>query len=1381
MPPYCRKRPLWHQVGATIGWILCSVALYPQAFAAGPTVAAIDDRQYVADELTQITAFTLPAATGTGPFTYTLSASTADGRLNSQVNNAIRQDFSVQNDSLPFGLKFDASTRQISGRTITPGSYDLTYTATSGSAGEGATSVSFTIEVVAVRFAGSALPIADRHFEIGKMIPTVTLPAAQAQASTLSYSLSGLPAGLTFNSSTREITGTPTGFEEISFLLTYTVSRAATTYASAASVSENFAFHMYRLPLPLPPPLAFVTSTLSPVAVNAGDAVSMVLPQATGGEGEPGYYLLVTNDSPDIVVDEVTGLPPGLTFNSNTRTLSGTVVGSEASVTYQMLYGADYPPNSFNGPVLAFTFTITAAGETITALTFSPSHVVNQSYPEDTAIATLTLPQASGGTGTLSYNLTASTSDGTLTSADLPAGLSFADSARQLTGTPSAAGTYSMTYTVTDSDGPTATLRFNVVVAADATNPTPLTFSGTQDDVIYKTGDLLDILLRLPEASGSDSLEYRLAASTTGGTLNRDGLPNGLRFFDLSRILTGMPTAIGNYRLVYTALDTTSTPVRSISQYFSILVTPPLKFPSTVSAPVYLRDRAIEPLIWPQATGGTAPRTYTLTATTADGSLVNNLPAGLSFDANTRQLAGTPTDPGTYRMTYQVSDTNGLSERQIVTLRVADTLALPDPPDQLYIADQAIDTLTLPQAIGGIPSHTYTLSATSTDGTVTNKLPAGLSFSASSRQLTGTPTTTGTYVMTYTVTDSDTSPVSEAQSFTLRVTDMLALPGTDNQIYARNRAIATLVLPQAILGSTPYTYTLTATATGGTLMDNLPIGLSFDADSRELTGTPTALGTYTLTYTATDTDSLTATQTFTLSVADPPSLTVPDSQTYIQDQAIATLTLPQATGGTASYTAYTLSATTTDGSLASKLPAGLSFDADSRELTGTPTVPGTYTLTYTVIDSNTLTTTGTFTLIVAEPPTLTVPDNQIYAKDQAIDTLTLPQATGGTEPYTSYTLTATSTDGTVTDNLPAGLSFDDSTRELTGTPTALGTYTLTYTVTDSNSMTATQTFTLTVAEPPTLTDTDNQIYGKGQAIATLTLPQAEGGTEPYTYTLTATTSDGTLTGDDLPTGLSFNANTRELTGTPTVPGIYALTYTVTDTNAMSATRTFTLTVAESQPLALAELNNQTYIKDQAITTLTLPQATGGTEPYTSYTLTATSTGGTLTSDNLPTGLSFDDNTRQLTGTPTALGTYTLTYTVTDSDSTTATRTFTLSVVTEPLSLNALEDQSYTKGQAITALTLPQATGGTEPYTSYTLTATTTGGTLTSDNLPTGLSFDANTRELTGTPTAPGTYTLTYTVTDTDSTTATRTFTLRVVNALALTAPEDQSYTKDQAC
>ena len=77
----------------------------------------------------------------------------------------------------------------------------------------------------------------------------------------------------------------------------------------------------------------------------------------------------------------------------------------------------------------------------------------NPSYTVGTAIDSLTLPGATGGNGTLTYSL----------SPEVP-GLSFNASSRQLSGTPTEAGSYDMIYTATDADGDSDSLRFSVTV-----------------------------------------------------------------------------------------------------------------------------------------------------------------------------------------------------------------------------------------------------------------------------------------------------------------------------------------------------------------------------------------------------------------------------------------------------------------------------------------------------------------------------------------------------------------------------------------------------------------------------------------------------------------------------------------------------------------------------------------------------------------------------------------------------------------------------------------------------------------------------------------------------------------------------------------------------
>ena len=148
-----------------------------------------------------------------------------------------------------------------------------------------------------------------------------------------------------------------------------------------------------------------------------------------------------------------------------------------------------------------------------------------------------------------------------------------------------------------------------------------------------------------------------------------------------------------------------------------------------------------------------------------------------------------------------------------------------------------------------------------------------------------------------------------------------------------------------------------------------------------------------------------------------------------------------------------------------------------------------------------------------------------------------------------------------------------------------------------------------MASAPTFAVTiDAQTYTVGRPVS-LSLPNADGGFAPLSYTLTP-----------IPAGLSFSddGTTRLLTGTPTAATATAasLIYTVTDSTGLVATLTFMVTVNAEQTFTISTIPlpnaAYTYIVNQPFTTLALPPASGGTDPL-SYTLNGT----------IPAGLAFD--------------------------------------------------------------------------------------------------------------------------------------------------------------
>ena len=121
---------------------------------------------------------------------------------------------------------------------------------------------------------------------------------------------------------------------------------------------------------------------------------------------------------------------------------------------------------TFKGVQLASGFALV-----VDAFPSFDAQINNQTYNRQVAIDPLQLPQAGftlppgGAAPSLTYSLTASASgDQTQLASDLPAGLAFSAANRTLTGTPTALGTYGMTYTATDDNGDTASLTFDVEV-----------------------------------------------------------------------------------------------------------------------------------------------------------------------------------------------------------------------------------------------------------------------------------------------------------------------------------------------------------------------------------------------------------------------------------------------------------------------------------------------------------------------------------------------------------------------------------------------------------------------------------------------------------------------------------------------------------------------------------------------------------------------------------------------------------------------------------------------------------------------------------------------------------------------------------------------------
>lgn len=416
-------------------------------------------------------------------------------------------------------------------------------------------------------------------------------------------------------------------------------------------------------------------------------------------------------------------------------------------------------------------------------------------------------------------------------------------------------------------------------------------------------------------------------------------------------------------------------------------------------------------------------------------------------------------------------------------------------------------------ATGGTPTFTYVLASGSS-------LPAGLTLSASGL-ISGTPTATGSYPFSIVATDS--KGCTATANYTLVVTAALALtPGN---------------LPSAITGTAYGPQNITP-ATGGTepyvySAINLPPGLTFDASTVQISGTPTQSGTFTIPITVTDASGNTVTSGFTIKITNPLVLPAATLASGITGKPYTPQIIPSATGGTGPYV-YT----------ASNLPPGLAFNATTNEITGTPTVAGTYTFPVSVTDADGKTITTNYTIGITNPlilPSAVLADG---AAGTGYTPQAIPSATGGMGPYT-YSATG----------VPPGLTFNPTTLQITGTPSQAGNYTVSVTVVDAQGNTASNTYPLKVTGVLSLPTAALPSGTVNVAYPTQTLPQVTGGTVPYTYIAA-----------NLPPGLNFNTTTREITGTPTLGGTYVVSLTATDANNNKATSDYTIVVNVNQPI-----------------------------------------------------------------------------------------------------------------------------------------------------------------------------------------------------------------------
>jgi hypothetical protein len=434
---------------------------------------------------------------------------------------------------------------------------------------------------------------------------------------------------------------------------------------------------------------AFLTSTGAPASTPVYGPYSLELANSTQ-KIELAYPVTVDGDTTYYLADEVEyrdTAPWATTADGGGKSLqrtSSTIIGNTAA----NWIGATPTPGAVNVGV-------TTNAITLITTTPLPGGIVGTAY-------SVTL-KANGGTESLTWSITSGT----------VAGLSLS-SAGILSGTPTTAGSNTLSIIVTDSAGKTATTTLSLTIASKA----------------------LSITTSSPLTSASLETDYSLTFAASGGTspyiwsLASGVLPEGMTL-NGAGVLSGTPEDLGTFTVTVKVTDNGGLSALGV---FSLTVNA-LPLTINTATPMVSGRLGVSYSQAMEAAGGVSPYTWSLVSGT--------LPGGITLSTS-GDVTGTPTTAGTFSFTAKVTDSLGSTVSKTLSLYIAPTaisIATTTLPDCL-VGNTYSQTLS---ASGGIPQYTWTITS--------GNLPDGLLL-ATSGVISGKATTAGTFSFTVKATDS---------------------------------------------------------------------------------------------------------------------------------------------------------------------------------------------------------------------------------------------------------------------------------------------------------------------------------------------------------------------------------------------------------------------------------------------------------------------------------------------------------------------------------------------------------------------------------------------------------------------------------------------------
>ncbi|MDU0966850.1 MAG: putative Ig domain-containing protein, partial [Staphylococcus lugdunensis] len=697
--------------------------------------------------------------------------------------------------------------------------------------------------------------------------------------------------------------------------------------------------------------------------------------------------------------------------------------------------------------------------------------------------------------------------------------------------------------------------------------------------------------------------------------------------FSDGRILTGTVDSNGNFSVsIPSGFNLTGKETISITAIDKGLnVSQPTTITVTDTTPPSLEDINSQVVLI-----NTAINNVKINATDNSGDpikiTISQLPNGVSYNSDTQEISGKPTQVGVYPITVTATDASGNVSTTSFAITARDITA----PDVKPIENQTIEINT---AISNILINATDDSGLPVNNTVSG-LPDGVTFDSTTNTISGIPTTLGTYPIEVMSKDNENNVTKTKFTIFVQDTTSPVVNAIQSQTVEINTPINSIKIDAKdnSLGSVVNT------------VSGLPDGITFDSETNTISGTPTQTGTSKIVIISTDASGNQTVTNTTIVVRDTikPVVNPISNQKKEVNTPIDDIKIVASDNSNQDVTI-----------VVTGLPRGVIFDTTTNTISGSPKEVGKYEFKVTVEDNAKNSTETRFTIEVVDTtaPTVKGINDQTKEVNTAIDNIKIDASDNSGQAVTN-----------TVNGLPEGVTFDPKTNTISGVATKVGIYPIVVTSTDNQGNKVDTTFTIKIVDTtaPTVKEISDQTKEVNTAIDEIVIDATDNSGQAVTNKVSG-----------LSEGVTFNPTTNTISGVATKVGTYPIVVISTDAEGNNVETKFSIKVVDTTAPTVKEISDQTKEVNTEIDNIKIDAKDNSGQPVTN------------TVSGLPSGVTFDPTTNTISGIATKVGTYPIVVTSTDDDGNSTETKFSIKVVdTTAPTVKEISDQTKEVNTAI---------------------------------------------------------------------------------------------------